>query len=54
MRLAFEGDVADAFTSLGIAHVVEKRADNCVVLDRGYCPPCLDILGGRMPQGDGR
>jgi len=43
VRLAFEGDVADAYTSLGIAHVVEKRADNCVVLDRGYCPPCLDI-----------
>ncbi|NWC96768.1 MULTISPECIES: type VI secretion system baseplate subunit TssK [unclassified Pseudomonas] len=43
LRLAFEGDVADAYTTLGIAHVVEKRADKSVVLDRDYCPPCLDI-----------
>ncbi|KAF1026142.1 MAG: hypothetical protein GAK37_02724 [Pseudomonas sp.] len=43
LRLAFEGDVADAHTTLGIAHVVEKRADKSVVLDRDYCPPCLDI-----------
>jgi len=43
LRLAFEGDVADAYTTLGIAHVVEKRADKSVVLDRTYCPPCLDM-----------
>ncbi|MDP1159771.1 type VI secretion system baseplate subunit TssK, partial [Klebsiella variicola] len=23
--------------------VVEKRADSSVLLDRDYCPPCLDI-----------
>jgi type VI secretion system protein ImpJ len=43
LRLAFENDVGDAYTSLGIAQVVEKRADKSVVLDRDYCPPCLDI-----------
>ncbi|KAF1005718.1 MAG: hypothetical protein GAK32_02596 [Pseudomonas fluorescens] len=43
LRLAFESDVADAHTTLGIAHVVERRADKSVVLDRDYCPPCLDI-----------
>lgn len=43
LRLAFAGDVADAHTTLGIARVVEKRADNSVLLDRDYCPPCLDI-----------
>lgn len=43
LRLAFEKDVADTCTTLGIAHVVEKRADTSVQLDRDYCPPCLDI-----------
>lgn len=43
LRLAFESDVADAHTTLGIAHVVEKRADKSVALERDYCPPCLDI-----------
>ena len=43
LRLAFEKDVADTCTTLGIAHVVEKRADSSVLLDRDYCPPCLDI-----------
>lgn len=43
LRLAFEGDVTDTHTTLGIAHVVEKRADKSVVLDRDYCPPCLDV-----------
>ncbi|QHF45558.1 type VI secretion system-associated protein [Pseudomonas sp. S35] len=43
LRLAFEGDVADAYTLLGVAHVIEKRIDNSVVLDRQYSPPCLDI-----------
>ncbi|MCF5721756.1 type VI secretion system baseplate subunit TssK [Pseudomonas syringae] len=43
LRLAFEHEVADTCTTLGIAHVVEKRADNSVLLDRDYCPPCLDI-----------
>lgn len=43
LRLAFENDVAHAYTSLGVARVIERRADKRVVLDPGYCPPCLDI-----------
>ena len=49
LRLAFEPDVAQTCTTLGIAHVVEKRADGSVLLDRDYCPPCLDIdAAGRL------
>ncbi|MDR9751377.1 type VI secretion system baseplate subunit TssK [Pseudomonas sp. SZMC_28357] len=43
LRLAFENDVADAYTSLGVARVIERRADKRVVLDLEYCPPCLDV-----------
>jgi len=43
LRLAFESDVADAYTSLGVARVVERRADKRVVIDPEYCPPCLDV-----------
>nr|WP_315392915.1 type VI secretion system baseplate subunit TssK [uncultured Duganella sp.] len=43
LRLALEGEVANAYATLGIARVVERRADNRVVLDPEYCPPCLDF-----------
>lgn len=43
LRLALENEVANAYTSLGVARVVERRADNRVVLDPEYCPPCLDF-----------
>ncbi|SAL49899.1 type VI secretion system baseplate subunit TssK [Caballeronia humi] len=42
LRLAFEQDVAHAHVTLGIARIVERRADNRVVLDTEYAPPCLD------------
>jgi type VI secretion system protein ImpJ len=41
-RLALESDVVNAYTCLGIARIIERRADNRVVLDPEYCPPCLD------------
>ncbi|MFZ6648530.1 type VI secretion system baseplate subunit TssK [Undibacterium sp. TJN25] len=43
LRLAIESDVANAYTGLGVARVLERRADNRVVLDPDYCPPCLDF-----------
>ncbi len=43
LRLAFEHDVADAYTTLGVARVVERRADRQVVLDAAYCPPALQV-----------
>jgi type VI secretion system protein ImpJ len=42
LRLALEPDVANAYTTLGVARIVERRPDNRVVLDPNYCPPCLD------------
>jgi type VI secretion system protein ImpJ len=43
LRVALERDVANAYATLGIGRVVERRPDNRVVLDPSYCPPCLDF-----------
>ncbi|MES2103394.1 MAG: type VI secretion system baseplate subunit TssK [Pseudomonadota bacterium] len=43
LRLALESEVANAYTGLGVARILERRADNRVVLDPDYCPPCLDF-----------
>src|SRR5206468_11238592 len=42
LQLLKEADVTAAYTALGIAKVIERRADNRVVLDQGYIPPMLD------------
>ncbi|QBE66698.1 type VI secretion system baseplate subunit TssK [Pseudoduganella lutea] len=42
LRLALARDVANGWTTLGVARVIERRPDNRVVLDAAYCPPCLD------------
>ncbi|USU14968.1 type VI secretion system baseplate subunit TssK [Paraburkholderia fungorum] len=43
LRLAFESEVVNAHACLGVARVIERRADNRVVLDSDYAPPCLDF-----------
>lgn len=43
LRLAFASDVADAYTSLGVARVLERRGDQQVLLDGDYCPPCMEV-----------
>ncbi|TDR78371.1 type VI secretion system baseplate subunit TssK [Paludibacterium purpuratum] len=42
LRLAAKADVADAYSYIGVARVLERRADNRVVLDEEYVPPCID------------
>ncbi|MGG1944077.1 type VI secretion system baseplate subunit TssK [Trinickia sp. NRRL B-1857] len=42
LRLAFADEVGDAFTAIGVARIVERRADHRLVLDTAYIPPCLD------------
>jgi type VI secretion system protein ImpJ len=43
LRLALEPEVANAYATLGVARIVERRADNRIVLDPDYCPPCMDF-----------
>lgn len=51
LRLALEGEVANAYTCLGIARVLERCTDNRVLLDPDYCPPSLDYRAARRLAG---
>jgi type VI secretion system protein ImpJ len=42
LQILKEADVTAAYSALGIAKAIERRADNRVVLDQGYIPPVLD------------
>ncbi len=41
MRLMRKRDVTDAYTTLGFVQVVERRADNQILLAKSYVPPML-------------
>jgi type VI secretion system protein ImpJ len=41
MRFMRKRDITDAYTTLGVVHVVERRADNQVLLGKSYIPPML-------------
>jgi type VI secretion system protein ImpJ len=41
MRIMRKRDVTDAYTTLGLTQVVERRADNQVLLSKSYIPPML-------------
>ena len=43
LQLLREADTTAAYVGLGVARVVERQADNRVVLDRRYVPPMLDV-----------
>jgi type VI secretion system protein ImpJ len=42
LQLLKDANVTAAYSGLGIAKVIERRADNRVALDQGYIPPMLD------------
>lgn len=43
LKLMRKSDLIDAYTTLGIAHVIERRADNQLVLKKEYIPPLLRV-----------
>lgn len=43
LRLLLARDQTDGWVTLGLVRIVERRADNLVVLDRQYIPPCLSV-----------
>ncbi|WP_233888769.1 type VI secretion system baseplate subunit TssK [Paraburkholderia flagellata] len=51
LRLMLAHDSTDAFTTIGLARVVERRADNRVVLDARYIPPMLHALANPQLLG---
>src|SRR5262249_56457948 len=42
LQLLKEADVTAAYSGLGVGRVIERRADNRIMLDQGYIPPMLD------------
>lgn len=45
LRLLAEGEPRDAFCTLGLARVTERRSAGSVMLDEGYVPPALQCRG---------
>lgn len=43
LRLALASEVQNAYATIGVARIIERRADNRVVIDTDYSPPCLDF-----------
>lgn len=58
LRLLLARDKTDAWVTLGTVRILERRADNLVVLDRQYIPPCLavsvsPVLSGYVQELEG-
>ncbi|SAL23821.1 type VI secretion system baseplate subunit TssK [Caballeronia telluris] len=51
LRLMLARDATDAFATIGIARVLERRADNRVLLDTSYIPPMLHALADKRLLG---
>jgi type VI secretion system protein ImpJ len=51
LKLMNASDVTDAYTTLGVAQVLERRADNQVLLNKSYIPPMIHALGNATLAG---
>jgi type VI secretion system protein ImpJ len=45
LRIMLARDAGEGYAALGLCRVVERKADNKVVLDPSYIPPTLDCAG---------
>lgn len=50
-RLMRAGERTDAWGTLGVARVVERRTDNQLTLDRTWVPPLLDVAAHGVLRG---
>lgn len=51
LRLMLERDAGEGYATLGLARIVERRADNKLVLDAQYVPPMLHAPGHPILDG---
>ena len=51
LRLMLERDAGEGYATLGVARVIERRADNKLVLDTQYIPPMLHAQGHPILDG---
>jgi len=49
-RLLPAGEAGEAWSTLGVVRVVERRTDNQVLLDNTYIPPLLDVAAQSLPR----
>lgn len=49
LKLELASRLSDAYVSLGLLRVTERRADNSLLLDRGYIPPLLACSADPQP-----
>jgi type VI secretion system protein ImpJ len=48
LRILMARDAGEGYATLGLCRVVERRADNKLVLDTTYIPPTLDVAGNEL------
>jgi type VI secretion system protein ImpJ len=51
LRLMLARDAGEGYAALGVARIVERRADNRVLLDAQYVPPMLHARGNLVLDG---
>ncbi|WP_454688484.1 type VI secretion system baseplate subunit TssK [Achromobacter aloeverae] len=51
LRLLPESELGDDWLGVGVARVLERRADNRVVLDDAFVPPCVAVDGQPVLRG---
>lgn len=51
LKLMLERDAGEGFATLGVARIVERRADNKLVVDAQYIPPMLHAQGHPILDG---
>ncbi|MEO6563752.1 MAG: type VI secretion system baseplate subunit TssK [Nitrosospira sp.] len=51
LRLMHKRDVTDAYTTLGVVQVMERRADNQLILQKGFIPPMLHVISDTILSG---
>lgn len=51
MKLMLKRDATDAYATLGVVRVVERRVDNQLVLDKAYIGPTLAVRGNQTLAG---
>lgn len=51
MRLMLEKDLTDAYACLGVVRLIERRADNQLILDKHYIPPSLSVRNNPQLAG---
>ena len=51
LRLLRLSDVTDAYATIGVANIIERRVDNQLILDASYIPPTLSIGDNPILRG---